>query len=844
MGMKMNDYETAASREELARILAEESFVLLKNHKNCLPFRKGTIAFFGRAYRKPVLGGMGSGMSFKGKKIPSVSKACEAAGLVPVQCLHEFYKKALDGEENFDPVKELSKAGPDLVASGVIYEIFGRYHGQPKEPKVPKELVRQAAAQTDTAVLVLGRGTGGEECDRHREDDFYLTDSEIKLIENVCAAFPRVALLLNCNGMMDVSWIENHESIQAVLYIGAAGEQGPAAVAEILTGKVSPSGKLAFTMAASYEAYPTAETFSFNKDMPDTIREYRDYGLDAKANGSEGFQKSPVTLYREGIYMGYRYFDSFGRKVLYPFGFGLSYAGFSIEEYNMEKRGSRLEISADVSNLSHVFAGKEVVQVYVSVPSGKLEQPYQRYLGCAKTSLLVPGQKERVTVTVPFREMASYEEETASWILERGCYWIRVGNGSRNTRIIGGLMVKQLIVCEQTKNILPLQRANVEKLHFLSAENGIPITYEGEEAEKELALVLFLTAEDMEQNRPKERTAKPYYPHLEQLSLEQLAAMTVGYGPGLPFGGLGSKAPGTIQDEEGNDITVMTHPSRAYGYVSPALPRHGIVSVRYKDGPAGVGLTAWPTAMLLGCSYDESLLYAFGKACGYEALKQGVDSWLAPGMNLLRNPLGGRNFEYFSEDPYLAGRCGIKVCTGAAANPGVTACPKHFALNEQETYRRGSARENFDAVDSIVQERVARELYLKPFEMVMKQSPVFTIMTSFNKINGIFAAGSHDLCTKLLREEWGFYGAVITDWGDMDIVVNGGDAVAAGNDVIMPGGPPVIGQILKGIKEGRVTREQLLTAVTHLQYFVEHSGSFKTLGGEWVNLLEKTEVEG
>lgn len=193
-----------------------------------------------------------------------------------------------------------------------------------------------------------------------------------------------------------------------------------------------------------------------------------------------------------------------------------------------------------------------------------------------------------------------------------------------------------------------------------------------------------------------------------------------------------------------------------------------------------------------------------------------VQVWLAPAANMHRNPLGGRNFEYISEDPYLTGICGCEIAKGVQENHPVIVCPKHFAVNEQETFRRGSSKKNYDAVDSILSERAAREIYLKPFEMMVKEADVHCIMTSFNKINGTFAGGSDDLCTHILREEWGFRGAVVTDWGDMDVVVDGADAVAAGNDIVMPGGPPVIGQILKGLEQGRVTRAQMEKAVSNL----------------------------
>ena len=236
-------------------------------------------------------------------------------------------------------------------------------------------------------------------------------------------------------------------------------------------------------------------------------------------------------------------------------------------------------------------------------------------------------------------------------------------------------------------------------------------------------------------------------------------------------------------------------------------------------------MRAWPSEMPIACAFDKEVWYAFGNAVGAECEKQQVDVWLAPAVNLHRHPLGGRNFEYFSEDPYLTGICACTVTKGVQENHPVLVCPKHFAVNEQETFRRGSSRKGYDAVDSILSERAARELYLKPFEMLVKDADVACLMTSFNKINGTFAGGSADLCTGILREEWGYQGVVVTDWGDMDVVVDGADAVAAGNDIVMPGGPPVIAQILQGYEEGRVTRKQMEDAVAHLLSMTEKTAS-------------------
>ena len=225
---------------------------------------------------------------------------------------------------------------------------------------------------------------------------------------------------------------------------------------------------------------------------------------------------------------------------------------------------------------------------------------------------------------------------------------------------------------------------------------------------------------------------------------------------------------------------------------------------------------AWPTAMLTACSFNSDIWYQFGNAAGWECEKQQVDVWLAPAVNLHRHPLCGRNFEYFSEDPFLTGVCACRIAEGVQENHPVRVCAKHFAVNEQETYRRGSEKNNYDAVDSILPERAARELYLKPFEMLVKEAGISFVMTSFNKINSVFAGGNAELCNEILRWEWKFDGLVVTDWGDMDVVVDGADAVAAGNDIVMPGGPPVIDQILKGYECGHLSGKNLEKAVFHL----------------------------
>ena len=802
--------------KQAARRAVEGSAVLLKNQGNLLPFASGkTLALFGWAQVDSVLSGNGSGAA-RGGKAPSIAQALGEAGFGLVEPLAAFYRQAVEEEKKAHPPEFDASQIKEAVNSGLMYEIFGKYTPNPQEFSIPAGLLEEAASQTDTALWVVGRKSGGEECDRHLENDYYLSQQEQALLEQLCAVFPKVAVVLNINGLMDLSWIEDHPQIQAVLFLGVPGEEGPVALAELLLGKVTPSGKLSVTIAKDGEDYPAWKDFSWDKDHPDSILTYQDYGL-TPPDVQGKFARRPVTAYREDIYLGYRYFDSFNVQPLYPFGFGLSYTEFSITPVGVTKVPQGVRVKVVVKNIG-VCKGKEVVQLYTSAVNTALPHPAKELKAFAKTGELVPGGEEALTLTIPWKELASYSEEAGAWRIEAGTYLLRLGNSSANVQTVGAVQVEESILAARTGNRLSMNPEYREQLDLLT---GKPFR---EELPQDCP-VISLTAGDMT------LCQAPAVPVVDctQLSDRELAALCVGFGAGLPFPNLrDTEDPPTIQGEDGRFLTENDHLRGFNGYVSPAIPEKGIHSVFYKDGPAGVGETAWPGEMLLACSFDRELLRSMGDAIGVECESQQVDVWLAPALNLHRHPLGGRNFEYYSEDPLLAGACARALMQGVQENHNVLVCAKHFAANEQETYRRGSAKQEngvpaFDAVDTLVTERALRELYLKPFQMAV-EGGLHCMMTSFNKINGTFAGGSKDLCTHILREEWGFDGAVVTDWGDMDIVVDGADAVAAGNDVVMPGGPPVIAQILKGLEEGRLTRREMETAVGHLLSMVKRLG--------------------
>ena len=867
----MKKYEAKKTRLSLAKEIATEGIVMLKNDKHLLPLAKGgEVAVFGRAQLQPIIGGGGSGASYS-KETTIILEELKRVGLKPVEALESFYREQVERLNTEAKKQSDSQAGfEDLVNSGLIYEIFGRYHAPEQEFDLPSSLVEEIPQEV-TAICILGRSSGGEECDRRVEEDYYLTQSEQQMIKGIAAHFTKIILVLNTNGFIDLTWMKDYPGIQSVLYLGTAGEQGAAALAELIIGEATPSGKLSATMAHSFWDYPSSPYFFTNKDQSDTIISYEQLNLSAKENGSYGFDKSPVAFYHEGIYVGYRYFDTFRKEVLFPFGFGLSYAEFGMEYLSSVLLHGELKLKVKVKNHSTRYSGKEVAQLYVSANGTVSERPYQELLTYEKTKLLSPGGEEVLVLSVPITELAVYQEKTASYVIEAGEYYLRLGNSSRSTKIIGKITVPAAIVTARLHNRLTINPANQGKLEFLRApaKEERQEFYAGEEKEKELAPCLCsITMDTLEKllkdeaerkerinvlateqikgqatvplNTPVvESSSEPVIrlcdvksgkysmeAFVEQLTIRELAVLVNGYGPGLPFGGMGGRYPATINYDDGEPIATCTHPVGAAGYVSPGMERYGIPSVFYKDGPASVGMTAWPTGMSMACTFNKQALYEFGHACATEAKLQQVDSWLAPGINLQRSPIGGRNFEYYSEDPRHTGYCGLAIAKGAEDNCTITTCPKHFALNEQETYRRGNTKKSIDALDSIIEERAAREIYLKPFEMLVKGSRVATIMTSFNKINGCFAAGNQDLCKGILREEWGYDGIVVTDWGDMDIVVDGADAVAAGNDIIMPGGPPVIKQVLKGYEEGCCSLEDLRKAASNLLSFVMKTTSF------------------
>ena len=832
-------YKNQENRIALAREMAQEGIVLLKN-QGLLPLKPQKLAVFGRSCLDSVQGGFGSGASRGGKEI-TLCDALREAGFETAENIENIYRRELEGAGEKSPFGGNGVDGEAaflaMIASGAFYEWFGTYTPPTDELHLEEAEVLAAAQATDTALLVIGRSCGGEECDR-RPSDYCLLEEEKRLVELVCGNFPKVIVVSNEVGLIDLAWTADYPAIQALLSMGPAGERGMQALVDILSGAVSPSGKLGQTMVLSLEDHPASKYFSSNKDDPDSLLSYGDFGLSEIENGVLGLDRQIACVYGEDIYVGYRYFDTANVPVLYPFGYGLSYTEFSLSAptvtYNRETES--ITLSVCVKNAGQTYSGKEVVQVYAAVPALRLKQPYKKLVGFEKTGLLAPGTEETVSVEIPIRQIASYDEASACYILEPGTYGLLVSTGDEAPAQVAAFSVAEEIVTDQYSNHLGLKTCNRD-FPFLALSR--PMTVEAapaftlSQADVSVAKAAevpvfsgeskgFVSWEDVCTGKATvaEFTA--------QLCKEELAQLCVGLDSGVTM--QKENVPLSLSYPDGTPIGTNSHPFARLGSLSPAMEKYGLPSISYSDGPAGTGGTSWPVELVQARTWNKALIHEFGIAAGLEAQEKQIDAWLAPAINIERFVLGGRNFEYYSEDPVLSGALAAAMVTGAAENPGLTTCPKHFAVNEQETYRRGKAGKKIGVCDSIVTERAAREIYLKPFEMAIRTGAVHSIMTSFNKINGTFSGGRRDLCNDILRGEWGFEGAVVTDWGDLDFVVNSGDAVRAGNDITMPGGPRYAREILDAMQDGRLTMTELRTAAANaLNFFLGTKSAQKPL---------------
>lgn len=584
-------------------------------------------------------------------------------------------------------------------------------------PEMPlsNELVHRAAAASQTALCVIGRAAGEDRENTLTKGSYYLTDAEIAMLDAVTGAFSRTVVVMDVGSVMDMSWTEQYgEKLSAVLMVWQGGMESGNAVCDVLYGKVNPCGKLPDTVARRYEDYPSAAHFGG--------KVYNDYA--------------------EDIFVGYRYFDLHPEKVLYPFGFGLSYTTFSTKAV----RFIRGAVTVRVTNTGK-RAGKEVVALYCRQPKGTLPKAERVLVAFGKTEELQPGESQELTLRFDDKSVSSYDEASHAFVLEAGTYRF-----SANEAEVGAFTVDARTTVEQCRAICsPAVDLKERILHELpeaipqTGDQGIPFS-------------------DVKAGK-----ATPDR-FIAQLTNEELEALTRGHGMmGSPLG-----VPGN---------------AGVFGGVLPSLREKGVAPVVCCDGPAGLRMQRYcsliPCGTALAATWNTDLVEALHRKIGEEMTHYGVDIQLAPGMNLHRNPLCGRNFEYFSEDPTLSGKMAAAAVRGVQFT-GRASCPKHFACNNQETKRNTN--------DSRVSERALRELYLRNFEIVVKEAKPMAIMTSYNKINGVWSHYNYDLVTTVLRREWGYEGTVITDWWmqkskspEFPALRDNAYRVRAQVDVLMPG---------------------------------------------------------
>jgi beta-glucosidase len=746
--------------QELNRRAAAEGIVLLKNESDMLPLLKTErVAVYGRPQLEYYRSGTGSG------------------GAVNVP----YTSNIMDGlRENQIPVcEELADTYKRWIEENPFDNGGGGWAAEPwfqKDMPLDEALVQKTAGETKKALYIIGRTAGEDKDNQKAEGSYYLTMQERANLEMVLAAHTKVAVLLNVSNIMDMGWmtdIAGKEHIQAVLYIWQGGMEGGLATGDVLSGACAPSGKLPDTIAYRVADYPA------DKNFGDELR----------------------NIYEEDIYVGYRYFETFAReKVMYPFGYGLSYTQFrtevikaecEINKWNQET-GEVLDTNAScrfdvcVTNTGRHYSGKEVVQIYYELPQGTLGQP-SRILGAfAKTGELLPGESEVLTLSIPLCRMASYDDRGCSghrscYVLEPGSCRFYAGTNVRDARLVeeAVLQIPGTLVFER------LEEAAAPEIDFQILKPGAKKpdgTYE--ESRVPAAVKTVNTQDRIMERLPKEypitgdrgitlQQVRDGQAKLEdfiaQLSVEDMAMMVRGEGMSHPKVTKGTAA--------------------AFGGVSDSLNRYGVPLACCADGPSGLRMEAesvqLPIGTMLSASWNTELVRAL-YTCEGELMKEHqVDTLLGPGVNIHRHPLNGRNFEYYSEDPYLTGSMASAVMNGLK-NGGAHGTIKHYACNGQESCRH--------RIEAVCSERALREIYLKGFEMAVRSGAVMSLMTSYNPINGHWAASNYDLNTTILRKEWGYQGMVMTDWwAKMNDVSEGGkesdkdtrDMLRSQNDIYM-----------------------------------------------------------
>ena len=787
--------QAPSSREQahaaLARRAAAAGIVLLKN-TGILPLDPAApVALLGAGAGRTVKGGIGSG-DVNNRANVTIYEGLKAAG---AQITSEGW--LADYEARYQAAR-LAWKDKILADAKEVENPFDAYAANPFTLPQGRPVAAQDLKKAAAALYVISRISGEGKDRRLEKGDYYLSDAEHADLLALDRMGLPIVLLLNAGGPVELTaLLEETSHIEAILQLSQLGQEGGHAVADVLLGKATPEGKLTATWARHYEDYPDAGRFG-----------YLDGDLDK-------------AVYSEGIYVGYRWFDSFGVQPLFPFGYGLSYTSFAIRFEGLRTLPGAVEVDLSVQNTGICFSGREVAQVYLSCPQKGGAREFRRLAGFAKTRLLAPGEGETLTISIPQKQLASFDPRRAGWVVDEGLYGVWAGSSSADLELCARLRVAAGTLIEQTHPICPAAQP-------IQEPGASPAAL----AARQAAAAPVWDFTPQAEPAPAAPACPPADGPAEELVPLLYGNITQG---ASTLGSAGRRVPGSA------------------GETTEAMEAGGVPSLIMADGPAGLRLrqsyqvdradgsvygagvlsslengfletppyhedadtyyqfcTAFPVGTALAQTWDLELMRAFGQAVAVEMEEFGVDLWLAPGMNIHRNPLCGRNFEYYSEDPLLSGLLAAAVTAGVQGDGRCGVTLKHFACNNQEDHRMG--------VDVQVSERALREIYLRGFEIAVRAAAPAAVMTSYNKINGVYSANNPDLCTVLLRQEWGFGGLVMTDW-NTTVPADGSTpwrCAAAGNDVIMPGNPGDDADIRRALCSGELSEEAVRAAAGRL----------------------------
>lgn len=800
-----SDAETEQEKRhrELSARAAAEGMVLLENN-GMLPLREGDkVALFGAGARHTVTGGTGSGDVHERYSV-NIEEGLKAAGFtVTTEKWLDAYDEAEEKGKRahytdiYMRAEKLRKEQQDLSLEAALVQVYLHTPGYVPAPGMAPTEKDLEESDGKTAAYVLVRNAGEGKDRRNLPGDYQLAEEEMESIRFLREHFEKLLVIVNCGGVMDLSFLDTC-GVDALLYIHQPGMEAGTAVARILTGEVTPSGKLTDTWPMRYEDYPNSDSFSHMGC--DETKEY----------------------YTEGIYVGYRYFDKAGVAPRYAFGYGMSYTKFSWRLSEITVEGDQVTVSADVKNVGTQYSGREVLQLYVALPEGRLPKEEKRLVAFAKTKELAPGEGQKLIMHFAISDCASFDESRSAYILEPGSYGMMLGNASDAANVCGYLRADRELLVQRTARVCPLkeelQELVLPEKHGESAysDPALPVfAIDGEAVRK--ADTADVDCHETYSDFPVEETEEEKR-ILDQMTGEQMAVLVCGTPTSGSFQSDIGTAAATVPGAAGETTSDYT-----------GAPWH-LANMVLADGPAGIRIlkryqrdpdgnlypmnviekffgpaprkegtdyyqycTRIPSGTLLAQTFDLDLMEQMGRLVGEEMEKFHITLWLAPGMNIHRNPLCGRNFEYYSEDPYLTGKMAAAITRGVQSCPGVGTTIKHFVCNNQEDNRQHR--------DSVVSERALREIYLKGFEIAVKESAPLAVMSSYNLLNGVHTANSYDLLTNVLRREWGFQGMVMTDWNTTG---KGGSAadlcIRAGNDLVMPGTPRDVDEIVSGLQ--------------------------------------------